>query len=263
MLEIENLTAARGGRPVLRGINLTAKAGEITAICGANGAGKSTLLHAILGDIPSIGNIRLNGHDLRGLGRKSLARQRAVLEQDTQVAFGFSVGEVVAMGHEAGAAALERRVVPQALSAVGLAGFETRPMQALSGGERQRAHLARALAQVWHPTGPEGPRWLFLDEPVASLDLGHQLKVMALAERFAAAGGGVVMVMHDLNLTIRAARHIGFVIDGRIAAAGPTAEVLTENLLSHAYGCAVRVNIAPPAGPWFLPQSCIIDDSGR
>lgn len=256
MLEIENLTAARGGHPVLRGINLTARAGEITTICGANGAGKSTLLHAVLGDIPSTGRIRLNGLDLRGQDRKSLARQRAVLEQDTQVAFGFSVGEVVAMGHEAGAAALEPEVVPEALSAVGLSGYETRPIQALSGGERQRAHLARALAQVWHPTGPEGPRWLFLDEPVASLDLGHQLQVMALAERFAAAGGGVVMVMHDLNLTIRAAHHIGFVIDGHVAVAGPAATVMTDTLLSQAYGCSVRMNTPPPTGPWFLPQSC-------
>jgi len=166
------------------------------------------------------------------------------------------VDEVVSMGHEAGAAALEPGIVTQALSAVGLAGYGHRSLQTLSGGERQRAHLARALAQVWHPMGPDGPRWLFLDEPVASLDLGHQLQVMAIARRFADAGGGVVIVMHDLNLTIRTAQHIAFLIDGHLEVAGSADQVMTSDLLGQAYGCSVVMNTAPKTGPWFLPQSC-------
>lgn len=259
MLTIENLHANLGSRPILRGVTLTAKAGEITAICGANGAGKSTLLRAIVGDIPSTGRLSLNGRDVRGQTAAALARTRAVLAQDTQVAFGFTVAEVVCMGHEAGAAALEKGITDKALIAVGLGGYGPRPLQSLSGGERQRAHLARALAQVWHPKGIDGPRWLFLDEPVASLDLGHQLQVMALARSYAAAGGGVVMVMHDLNLTASVAHHIGFVIDGRIAAAGPAEEVITSALLGQAYGCTVRLQTAPQSGPWFLPQSCTVN----
>ena len=256
MLHIENLHASLGGRAVLRGLNLTAKAGEVTAICGANGAGKSTLLRAVLGEIPSTGGLCLNGLDLRRQSAKALAHHRAVLAQDTQVAFGFAVGEVVAMGHEAGSAALEPGVIGQALAAVGLQGYETRPLQTLSGGERQRAQLARALAQVWHPVGPDGPRWLFLDEPVASLDLGHQLQVMAIVRRFADAGGGVVMVMHDLNLTAHVAQHIAFVIDGQISAAGSAPHVMTARRLGLAYGCVVGINETPTEGPWFLPQCC-------
>lgn len=256
MLHVENLHASLGARAILRGITLTAKPGQVTAICGANGAGKSTLLRAILGEIPASGQMTLNGQDLRGQTARALARTRAVLAQDTQVAFGFTVDEVVSMGHEAGAAALEPGIVAQALSMVGLTGSGHRSLQTLSGGERQRAHLARALAQVWHPRGPDGPRWLFLDEPVASLDLGHQLQVMAIARRFADAGGGVIMVMHDLNLTIRTAQHIGFLIDGQMVVAGTAHQVMTSDLLGQAYGCTVMMNTAPKSGPWFLPQSC-------
>lgn len=258
MLHVENLHVCLGTRPVLRGVTLTAKPGEVTAICGANGAGKSTLFRAILGEIPSTGQMTLNGQDLRGQSVRDLAQTRAVLAQDTQVAFGFTVDEVVCMGHKAGAAALEPGIPGQALSAVGLAGYGPRLLQSLSGGERQRAHLARALAQVWHPMGPDGPRWLFLDEPVASLDLGHQLQVMAIAQAFANAGGGVVMVMHDLNLTIHTAQHIGFLIDGRLDVAGSADQVMTSDLLGQAFGCTVMMNTAPKSGPWFLPQSCCL-----
>ncbi len=256
MLDIADLHVRLAGRAVLQGIALTARAGAVTAICGANGAGKSTLLRAALGEIPSTGTLTLNGRDLRGQTAAALARQRAVLAQDTQSAFAFSVAEVVTMGHEAGASAHDPDVVAHSLQAVGLSGHQNRPLQSLSGGERQRVHLARALAQVWAPRGPDGPRWLFLDEPAASLDLGQQLQMMALVRRYAEAGGGVVMVMHDLNLTAHVADAVAFLIDGRVAAAGPPSEVITADLLGRAYGCTVAMNTAPAAGPWFLPQCC-------
>lgn len=261
MLHIENLHSSLGGRPVLQGVTLTARPGEVTAICGANGAGKSTLLRAILGEVPSTGRMMLNGRDLRGQSPSVLAHTRAVLAQDAHVAFGFSVDEVVSMGHEAGAAARESGIPSQALSAVGLAGYGPRPLQHLSGGERQRAHLARALAQVWHPIGPDGPRWLFLDEPVASLDLGHQLQVMSIARAYADAGGGVVMVMHDLNLTAHTADHLVVVIYGQIARVGSAEEVITADLLGRTFGCEVKMNTPPLSGPWFLPQSCLLSGS--
>ena len=203
MLAIENLTVALGGQPVLSDLSLTARPGEVLAICGPNGAGKSTLLRAILGEVPCRGRISLNGLDPRTAPPAKVARMRAVLPQDTQVAFAFTVAEVVRMGQEAGDGATDAGLVTRALEAVGLAGHADRPLHTLSGGERQRAQLARALAQVWAPVGPLGPCWLFLDEPVASLDLGHQLMVLRLARGYADAGGGVVAVMHDLNLTDR------------------------------------------------------------
>ena len=109
---------------------------------------------------------------------------------------------------------------------------------------------------IWEPVGPDGPRWLMLDEPVASLDLGHQLQVMRLARRYADAGGGVVAVMHDLNLSAMFADRIALLIDGRLEAIGPPAEVMQDHLLEQAYGCAVALNRVPTTGPWILPQSC-------
>jgi iron complex transport system ATP-binding protein len=256
MLEIDHLSVRLGRRTILRDITLTARAGELLAICGANGAGKSTLLKAILQELPATGTLRLNGRDLATCRPHALAPLRAVLPQDSEVAFGFTLAAIVAMGREAGSAALRPEIDAQALAAVGLQGREAEDIRTLSGGERQRAHLARALAQVWDPVGPDGPRWLMLDEPVASLDLGHQLKVMQLARSFADAGGGVIAVMHDLNLSAMFADRLAFLTQGQLAALGPPETVLEEQLLTRAYGCQVALNRLPATGPWLLPQAC-------
>lgn len=256
MLDICNVSVRLGRRLVLRDITLQARPGQLLAICGANGAGKSTLLKAVLEEVPAEGMIRLNGHDLGKTRPCALAPLRAVLPQDTDVAFSFTLAEIVAMGREAGDFATRREVDGLALAAVGLHGREGDDFRSLSGGERQRGHLARALAQVWEPVGPDGPRWLLLDEPVASLDLGHQLKVMQLARSFADAGGGVVAIMHDLNLSAMFADRMAFLLDGKLEAVGSPGEVLREALLERAYGCTVALNRVPVSGAWLLPQNC-------
>jgi len=256
MLRIANLDVALDRKPILSDLSLTVRPGEVLAICGPNGAGKSTLLRAVLGEIPSRGVVTLNGLDARTTPPATMARLRAVLPQDTQVAFAFTVAEIVAMGQEAGDFFAEPELVPRVLAAVGLSEHADRPFHTLSGGERQRAHLARALAQVWGPVGPMGARWLFLDEPVASLDLGHQLMVLQLARAFADAGGGVVAVMHDLNLTAMVADRMAFLIDGCLAADGPPGQVMQADLLARAYSCRITPNSVPASGPWLLPQSC-------
>lgn len=256
MLELDDVSVHLGRRQVLRNLSLTVRGGELLAICGANGAGKSTLLKAILGEVPATGAIRLDGLDVLRAKPARLASLRAVLPQDSDVAFGFTLGEVVAMGREAGDFAPRPDVDDLALAAVGLAGRERDEIRSLSGGERQRGHLARALAQVWEPVSPRGPRWLMLDEPVASLDLGHQLQMMRLVRGYADAGGGVIAVMHDLNLSAMFADRMAFLIGGRLAASGSPAEVMRAELLQAAYGCRIALNSAPPLGPWLLPQAC-------
>ncbi len=144
----------------------------------------------------------------------------------------------------------------QALAAVGLAGFERRILADLSGGEQQRVHLARALAQVEGlADGAGDPRWLLLDEPVASLDIAHQLQVMRLARAFADRGGGVIAVMHDLNLTAMFADRVLLMAAGAVLAEGSPAAVMTDRRLSEAYGCPLRVNATPVAVPYVLPQT--------
>lgn len=255
MLNITHLSAALAGRAVLHDITLSAQAGEVTAIVGPNGSGKTTLLRAVTGDISFQGTASLNGMDIATCKPWQLAATRAVLAQATDLAFPFTVAEVVRLGLQAGMTKAESNLPARALALVGLDAHIHRPFQDLSGGEQQRAHLARVLLQVWEATGPNGPRWLFLDEPVSSLDIGHQLMVMKLARRFADAGGGVVAVMHDLNLTAMFADRLALLHQGRLAAFGTAKAVLTDGNLSAAYGCPVRVNTVPKHGPWLVPQA--------
>lgn len=255
MLEVSGLSASMSGRNILDRIDLRATPGTVTAIVGPNGSGKTTLLRALTGDLPYDGVARLNGLDVRGTPARRMAAIRAVLAQATQLAFPFTVDEVVRLGLSAGVQTAGPDLPARALERVGLAGYGGRDVQSLSGGEQARVHLARVLVQVWEPVTDQGPRWLFLDEPVAALDIGHQLIVMELARAYADAGGGVVAVMHDLNLSAMFAEHIALLQDGRMLAQGTPAQVLTDANLSRAYGCAVRVSAVPARGPWLVPQA--------
>lgn len=251
-LEANGITVRLGRSRVLRDVAFSAAPGAVTAIVGPNGSGKTTLLRALTGEVPHEGTVRLNGRDTAEAAPWQLARQRAVLPQATTLAFPFNVIEVVSLGlQEAGA----WQVARQALVRVGLSGYEVRYYQELSGGEQQRVQLARALAQVWQPVGEAGPRWLCLDEPVASLDIGHQLQVMRIARSFAEAGGGIVAVMHDLNLTAMFADRVVLLEGGRVLGEGAPEAVLTDALLSRAYNWPVRVGVAPAAVPFVLPQA--------
>jgi len=254
MLEIEDLHVRLGRAEVLRGATMAAKQGAVTVILGPNGSGKSTLIRAASGEIGYSGRVRLAGHEVATTPAWRLAARRGVLEQATTVAFPFTVAEVVRLGLQSGVEADHAEIVMAALTEVGMAGFASRPVQELSGGQQARVHLARVRAQVWAPVAHDGPRWLFLDEPVASLDIAHQLEVMAIMRRFAEAGGGVVAVMHDLNLSAMVADRMVLLGAGRVRAMGRPDEVMRDDLLSEVYGCALRVGRAPMAGPWLLPQ---------
>lgn len=257
MLEVSTLSACLSGRPILHDITLTAAPGTVTVIVGPNGSGKTTLLRALTGDLVYTGAARLNGHEVRNTPARRMAAIRAVLAQSTQLAFPFSVAEVVRLGLTSGVQQGGPDVVACALERVGLTGYGPRDVQTLSGGEQARVHLARALVQVWEPVTEHGPRWLFLDEPVAALDIGHQLTVMAIARDYADAGGGVVAVMHDLNLSAMYADQIALLLEGRMLAQGTPADVLTDANLGFAYGCPVRVNAVPARGPWLVPQAML------
>ncbi|MEI4262159.1 heme ABC transporter ATP-binding protein [Roseovarius sp. D0-M9] len=252
----EDIRVSYGGREALSGVNLTAQPGEVTAIVGPNGSGKSTLLGAITASLPYHGRVCLNGRDITRMKPWELASQRAVLPQASRLAFSFTVIEVVRLGLQAGTAGDRREVPMLALARVGLAGYADRTFQELSGGEAQRVMLARVLAQVWSPFEDGQPRWLLLDEPVSSLDIAHQLQVMELARNFARAGGGVIAVMHDLNLTALYADRVAVLAGGQSLAFGAPSGVLTDEILSRAYGCVLRVSAPPPAGvPYILPHA--------
>ncbi|MFS4583530.1 heme ABC transporter ATP-binding protein [Phaeobacter sp. C3_T13_0] len=255
-LTATGLKVRLGQRDILRGIDFCARSGEVTAIAGPNGSGKTTLLRAITGEVPFEGHVYLNGRNTAGMKPRDLAAIRAVQPQSAAIAFPFTVQEIVRLGLSSGLAAANTDLPLQALRSVDLEGYANRFYQDLSGGEQQRVQLARVMTQVWHPIVDGRPRWLILDEPVASLDIGHQFTVMDLARRYAKGGGGVVAVMHDLNLKSMFADQITLIHNGRIAANGRPQEVLTNATLRDVYECPVPINTTPAADiPFLLPQA--------
>ena len=224
----------------------------ITSLVGPNGAGKSTLLKIVAGERhPTAGHVSLGGRSLAQWSPAALARRRAVLPQSVSLAFAFNVAEVVALGLPQDLTRTNRfAFVERALTATDMIGFQERRYDELSGGERQRVQLARVLAQAW--SGDEA--YLLLDEPTTNLDLAHQLLTLRLARAHAEAGGGVLIVLHDLNLAAMAADKIVALKDGARVASGTPSEIMTDDLIAKLYGVVAEVGRVPP-GPFLLPQT--------
>jgi len=265
MLKAENIHVELGRKTILHGIDLAAQAGRMTAIIGPNGSGKTTLMRALTGEIAYAGSATLNGVDIAGAQPWQLAAMRGVLPQSAMLAFPFTVHEVVRLGQTSGIMGADNGdLVVQALNSVDLDGFEARFYQELSGGEQQRVQLARVLCQVWEPRLNDVPRFLFLDEPVSSLDIKHQLQIMDIAADYAARGGGVLAIMHDLNLTAAFADHVVLISAGRVFAAGTPSDVLTSENLERVYDCPMRVAAEPDGiGMLVLPDMAAAHRPGQ
>jgi len=256
MIALSGAGITRGRRTILRDLSLMLHPGEVTVILGPNGCGKSTLLGAISGTLPYTGSIRLNGAEVAGAAPEEMAERRAVLPQHSELSFPFRVQDVVAFGARGALAGDARALaarVEALLAEMGLAGSGHRNAMTLSGGEAQRMHLARVLLQA--ETAGGSPVWLFLDEPVSSLDLAHQIAVMDQARAFARKGGGVLAVLHDINLAVRAADRLLVLHGGRLRADGPPGSVLHDLLVSDVFACPVPLNRVPQAAPFLLVQS--------
>ncbi|MDI7860703.1 heme ABC transporter ATP-binding protein [Rhizobiaceae bacterium n13] len=261
MIEVSNLVIRLGGRTVVDDVTFTARPGELTAIAGPNGSGKTTTMKAVSGELRHGGSVRINGHEVSTLAPWQLSTMRGVLPQASVISFPFTVHEVVAMGLTSGTNKRPEqaaRMAAEALAAVDLAGFAGRFYQELSGGEQQRVQLARVLCQIPEPVSDGAPCWLLLDEPVSSLDISHQLTIMRLARDFCRRGGGVIAVMHDLNLTALFADQMILLKAGRLASAGSPREVMTDNQMCDVFGCRLRVNTVPSDDtPFVLAHSAV------
>ncbi|TAM98893.1 MAG: heme ABC transporter ATP-binding protein [Rhizobiaceae bacterium] len=259
MIETTNLSVSLGRREILSSVGMTARPGEMTVIVGPNGSGKTTLMKTLSGDLAYRGRVMFNGISLSSMKPWQMAALRAVLPQATTLAFPFTVHEVVRLGLTNGrSGALPdavARLPERALARVGLENFSGRLYQELSGGEQQRVQLARVLCQVWSPVLEGQARYLFLDEPVSSLDVKHQLLIMNVARDYARHGGGVIAVLHDLNLAAMFADRIVMMHRGKIAASGTAADVLTEETLATIFDCRLAVGFAETGVPFVLPQS--------
>ena len=242
MLRADNLACARGGCTILQDIDFTLEAGEVVAVLGNNGAGKSTLLATLTGELSSgAGQVWLGDRPLAAWADNERARLLAVLPQHSTLAFPFVSEEVVAMGRLPHGSGRQRdpEIIDEAMQAADISHLRGRNYLTLSGGERQRVHLARVLAQVWQQPGA----CLLLDEPTASLDLAHQQLTLGQARAFAARGGSVLVILHDLNLAARYADRILLLHRGTMAALGEPWSVLQAERIAEVFG--VRVQVEP------------------
>lgn len=240
VLEARKVTVRAGRARLLDGVSLALAPGELLAVAGPNGAGKSTLLRVLEGDLaPARGEVLLHGRPLGAHRPLELARLRAVLPQETALAFPFSVDEVVRMGRWPWPAdpARDEALVGAALDACDVRTLVDRRVPTLSGGERTRVALARVLAQ--------DTAIVLLDEPTAALDLRHQEAVLRAARARADDGRAVLAVLHDLNLAAAWADRIVLLDRGTVCAAGLAGDVLTGDLLSRLYGAPVLVSRHP------------------
>ncbi|MDN4475836.1 heme ABC transporter ATP-binding protein [Demequina sp. SYSU T00192] len=251
-IHARDVTVRAGDAALVDSVTLDVRHGELLALVGPNGAGKSTLLSALSGERSLAGGlVELDGRPLSAWQPGPLARERAVLTQDNQVAFPFTVAEVVAMGRAPWRGRPESdeddAVIAESLARADVAHLAGRAFPSLSGGERARVSLARVLAQR--------TRIVMLDEPTAALDIRHQEEVFALARELARAGAAVVVVVHDLSLAAAYADRIAVLDRARLAGMGSPREVLVPELLERVYGLGVRVIEDPDTGlPVVLPR---------
>ncbi len=225
-LEARDLTLA--GR--LSGIACSLRQGEITAICGPNGAGKSSLLQSLAGLLAvESGEVVLHGEAIGS--RADRARRIGYLPQVPEIAWDVTVRSVVELGripHRDAASA----PVDAAIAALDLGGYEERRAQALSGGEQARVLLARVLAGE--------PDWILADEPLAALDLGHQLSLVGYLAHDAVQGRGVVVVLHDLAMAMNHADRVLVLDEGRLVADGAPEEALSSERIAEVWGVETR-----------------------
>ena len=241
-------SVSREGGFSLSGVSFAIEAGEIFGVIGPNSAGKTTLLRLLTRVVtPERGEIRLGGRPITPLAHAELARQVAVVPQDTPRPFPFTVEQLVLMGrypHGPGRffeSDDDRALARAAMVATGVLEVASLPLEQLSGGERQRAMLARALAQQ--------PRLLVLDEPTAHLDLRYQLQTAALLRRVnAEQGTTVLLVSHDLDLAAEVCDRLLLLDGGRVARVGTPATVLEQGVLERVFRCPVTVDLNPTSG---------------
>jgi iron complex transport system ATP-binding protein len=238
-LRATNVTIRIGKQALVKDVNLVLPPGTMAVLLGPNGAGKTTLLRVLAGVLaPSSGEVYLGETRLRHLGRSAIARHCAYLPQHTDTLFDIRAEDVVTLGrypHMGVWGALARHdyeAIHSALERVGMTSLRHRALPTLSGGERQRIFIARALAQ-------EAPI-LLLDEPIAALDIGRQLELMALLAELHREGRTILAALHDLRAAVEFFPHAFLLHAGQLVAEGPTQKVILGPTLECAYGVRIE-----------------------
>ena len=238
------------GARLLNDISMEVIQGEVLAIVGPNGAGKSTLLSALAGDLElAKGTVFYDKFSVLQLSIRERSLRRSVMSQAQPMVFDFSVEAIVEMGWLYGDHNKYSKDFNSAiLHAIEWSNIDSligRRFNTLSGGEQKRVHFARALLQIWRPQGYTEPRYLLLDEPLANLDISHEIRILKVIREAAASGIGVLIIMHDLNLAAKFADRIALLHHGKLVKIGRPKSVFSANTLSAVYDVPISVELNP------------------
>lgn len=244
VIELKNLNIGYGTKQIVQNVNVALHAGELVGIIGCNGAGKSTLLKSIRGLLPlQSGEVTYFGKKLQDYEDKELALMVAYLQQQISLSFGYTCLEMVLAGRyphkkwwqEENDA--DEELAKACLEYTGTLDLADRQFNELSGGQKQRVLVAKILAQ-------QTPV-IFLDEPTTGLDMVYQEEIFRFAKALAEKGKTVLMVVHELNLAAKYCSRVMLLGNKTILAQGSPDEVFTEENLSEAYHCRIKVDKNP------------------
>ena len=236
LLQLSNIDFRYSDRQVITGLSLELEDGSCTALIGPNGAGKTTLLRIAAGALaPTGGSVRLNGHPLRMMPRKQRSRLIALVPQELDVHFDFTVEQIVEQGRTPylgllrGPMREDREAVDRALDLADVTYLRHRVFNQLSGGERQRVKIALGLAQQ--------PQLLLLDEPMQHLDIGRQFEMIDLIDLLRREGIAIVASMHELALIEGTFSSVWLVSQDKPMRQGSPKEILRPEVLETAFNC--------------------------
>lgn len=241
LLKVDNLKFGYGRELVLDGITFNVKKGEFLSIIGPNGSGKSTLLKTLNSlYTPIEGKISMDGNNINKFKKKDLAKEMALVLQDNNIDYGFTVEDIVLMGRHPHKGRFERenpddyRIVDESLKMTNTLELKDRLVTEISGGERQRVMIAKALAQK--------PSLILLDEPTSHLDINHQLEILKLLKKMNKdKGTTIILVIHDINLGIRYSDRVIMLNEGKIIEIGDSEKVITKDNIKLAYDVNVAI----------------------
>lgn len=244
-LRADGIEFAYGKKRILKGVSFSAQGGQVLGIIGPNGSGKTTLLRCIrMAQTPQTGAVSLDGENISDWKRSSIAKYIGVVPQSAGISFPFTVLDVVLMGRIPHLGRFQKEgdedfaIAREAMRMTSVDHLYARMISNLSGGEAQRVIIARALAQQ--------PKILLLDEPTSSLDINHQFEIMKLIQALAKKSNMVVIIIsHDLNLSLRYCDRLLLLDDGKVHASGRPEDVLTNENIKKVYGVEAEISFNP------------------
>lgn len=254
MIKIENLNWEYEEREILKDINIDIEKGKFYTILGQNGSGKTTFIKNIVGILENKNaKIYIDGKKLKDYSKKEIAKKIALVSQQEDINFNFTVEEVVSMGRNPYIEFLktetekDREIIKKAIKIANIEDLKNRYITELSGGEKQRVILARAIAQ--------DTKILILDEPTSNIDIKNQIEILDTIKKLQIEKEiTIIAVFHDINIGIRYNDNIIFLKDRTIYKTGNTKDILTAENIKEVYDIEVEIIKVDSKRSFIIPK---------